>query len=139
MRILEVGFNARGPFANDAVDVFDPGRASRIAAARAEIDAARANEALARDGVTMEVVAAWHRLRAAREMASVAETAAKQASAAERIVRDRYGAGLTTITEQLRAQSAAVAARFDGIAARYDAVVAYAELLRVEGDLHEIF
>jgi outer membrane protein len=119
------------------LELFDRGRSARIAAARGEIDAARAGEALARDGVTMEVVTAWHRLRAAREMSAVAATAAERAEAASRIVRDRYGVGLTTITEQLRAQTALVSARFDHLAARYDALVAQAELLRATGDLND--
>ncbi|MGZ5472761.1 MAG: TolC family protein [Thermoanaerobaculia bacterium] len=119
-------------------DLFDRGRSARIAAARAEIDAARAGEALARDAVTMEVVTAWHRLRTARESASVAAQAVGQADAAARIVRDRYEQGLTTITEQLRAQTALVSARFELLAARYESLVAQAELLRATGDLNDV-
>lgn len=119
-------------------ELFDRGRPARIAAARAEIDAARAGEALARDAVTMEVVTAWHRLRTARESAAVAERAVEQAEAAARIVRDRYEQGLTTITEQLRAQTALVSARFELLAARYESLVAQAELLRATGDLNDV-
>ena len=119
-------------------ELFDRSRPSRIAAARSEIDAARAAESIARDAVTMEVVTAWHRLRAARARTSVAATAAIQAEAAARIVRDRYTAGLVTITEQLRAQTALAGARLDAIAARYESLVAYAELLRATGDLNHV-
>lgn len=119
-------------------ELFDRGRPARIAAARAEIDAARAGEALARDAVTMEVVSAWHRQRTARESAAVAEQAVEQADAAARIVRDRYEQGLTTITEQLRAQTALVSARFELLAARYESLVAQAELLRATGDLNDV-
>ena len=121
-----------------AMEVFDRARPARIAAARGEIDTARAGEAIERDAVTMEVVTAWHRLRAAREMAAVATTAAGQADAAARIVRDRYGEGLTTITEHLRAQTALVTARFDQLAARYESLAAQAELLRAIGDLNDV-
>lgn len=120
------------------MEVFDRARPARIAAARGEIETARAAEAIERDAVTMEVVTAWHRLRAAREMAAVAATAAGQADAASRIVRDRYGEGLTTITEQLRAQTALVTARFDQLAARYESLAAHAELLRAIGDLNDV-
>jgi len=120
------------------MEVFDRGRPARIAAARGEIDAARAGEAIRRDAVTMEVVTAWHRLRAAREMAGVAATAAGQAEAAARIVRDRYAEGLTTITEHLRAQTALVTARFDQLAARYESLAAHAELQRAIGDLNDV-
>jgi outer membrane protein len=120
------------------MEVFDRGRPARIAAARGEIDVAHAGEAIGRDAVTMEVVTAWHRLRAAREMAAVATTAARQADAAARIVRDRYAEGLTTITEHLRAQTALVTARFDQLAARYESLAAHAELLRAIGDLNDV-
>ncbi|HEV2722386.1 MAG TPA: TolC family protein, partial [Thermoanaerobaculia bacterium] len=62
----------------------------------------------------------------------------EQADAAARIVRDRYEHGLTTITEQLRAENALVRARLGLLAARYDYVVGYAELLRATGDLNDI-
>jgi outer membrane protein TolC len=120
------------------LELFDRARPARIAAARAGIEAARAGETMARDAVTMDVVAAWHRLRAARETTNVAATAAQQAEAAARIVRDRYEQGLTTITEQLRAQTALVSARFALLAARYESVVAHAELLRATGEPNDV-
>jgi len=120
------------------IDLFDRARPARVAAARAEIDVARAGDSMARDAVTMEVIAAWQRLRTARESALVAAAAVEQAQAAARIVRDRYEHGLTTITEQLRAQTALVSARFELLAARYESVVAHAELLRATGDLNDV-
>jgi outer membrane protein TolC len=120
------------------IDLFDRARPARIAEARAGINAARAGDAMARDAVTMEVITAWQRLRAARESASVAAAAVEQAQAAARIVRDRYEHGLTTITEQLRAQTALVSARFELLAARYESVVAHAELLRATGELNDV-
>ena len=120
------------------LDVFDRTRPARIAASRAESEAASADETMARDAVTMESIAAWHRLAVARKTASVAAAAVEQAESAARIVRDRYEQGLTTITEHLRAQTALVSARFDLLAARYETVVAHAELLRATGDLHDV-
>ena len=120
------------------LDLFDRARPARVAAARADIESARAGEAMARDAVTMEVVTAWHRLRVGRESAAVAETSVQHAEAAARIVRDRYEHGLTTITEQLRAQTALVSARFELLAARYESLVAHVELLRDTGDLNDV-
>ena len=120
------------------IDLFDRARPARIAAARAESEAVSAAETIARDAVTMESIAAWHRLRVARETASVAAGAVGQAQSAARIVRDRYEQGLTTITEQLRAQTTLVSARFDLLAAQYETVLAHAELLRATGDLHDV-
>lgn len=120
------------------LELFDRARPARVAAARAETEAVSAGETIARDAVTMESIAAWHRLRVASETASVAAAAVEQAQSAARIVRDRYEQGLTTITEHLRAQTALVSARFDLLAARYETVVAHAELLRATGDLHDV-
>lgn len=120
------------------LDVFDRSRPARVAAARAESESARAGETMARDAVTLESLAAWHRLRVARESAAVAAAASGQAQSAARIVRDRYEQGLTTITEHLRAQTALVSARFELLAARYETVIAHAELLRAMGDLHDV-
>jgi outer membrane protein TolC len=119
------------------LELFDRARPARVAAARAESEAVRAGETIARDAVTMESIAAWHRLRVAGETASVAAAAVEQAQSAARIVRDRYEQGLTTITEHLRAQTTLVSARFDLLAARYETVVAHAELLRAAGDLRD--
>jgi outer membrane protein TolC len=120
------------------LELFDRARPARVAAARADLDTARAGEAIARDAATIEAVTLWHRLHAARESAVVAERAVTQAEAAARIVGDRYEQGLTTITEQLNAQSAVVTARFELLAARYEAVIAKAELLRATGDLDDV-
>lgn len=123
---------------NVTLELFDRARPARVAAARGAIDAARASEALARDAVTLEVIAAWHRLRAADAAASVAATAVGQAEAAARIVRDRHAEGLVPITEHLRAQTALVAARSDLLAARYARLAAHADLLRATGDLDNV-
>jgi outer membrane protein len=121
-----------------SLDLFDRTRPARIAAARAGAARAVSDVAAARDAVTMEIVSAWYRLESSRESALVATAAAEQAGRAAAIVRDRYQNGLTTITEQLRAQSALASARFAALAARYEYVVAYAELLRATGDLEDV-
>lgn len=120
------------------VDLFDPGKRAQIAEARAGIEAARAEIAAAKDRATMEIVAAWHRARVARERIGVAAKSVERAAAAERIVRDRYEHGLTTITEQLRAQTALFTARLELLATRYDYVIGYAELLRATGGLTDV-
>ena len=120
------------------LDLFDRARSARVAAARAESDAVSAAETMARDAVTLEAIAAWHRLRVATETASVAAAAVEQAREGARIVRDRYEQGLTPITEHLRAQTTLVSTHFELLAAQYETVVARAELLRATGDLHDV-
>lgn len=133
-------FRGRNPDHTLAVvasfDLFDGGKLARVAEARAGVEEARAAESAARDAVTMEIVGSYHRARAARQRVGVAAKAVEQAEAATGIVRDRYEHGLTTITEQLRAETALVRARLGLLAARYDYVVGYAELLRATGDLN---
>jgi outer membrane protein TolC len=121
-----------------SLDLFDGGRNARIASARAALDSVHSGEAMARDQVTMEVVTAWNRVRAARERIGVAKKSAESADAASRIVRDRYENGLTTITEHLRAQTALFTARLELLAARYDHVAGQAELLRASGGLDDV-
>lgn len=121
-----------------SIDVFDAGKYARISVARAGVDGAKAVEAMMRDKVEMETVSAWHRVNAARQQLEVASTAAEQAAAAARIVHDRYENGLTTITEELRAQTALVGARLALLAARHQYITGYAELLRSTGGLHDI-
>ena len=121
-----------------ALDLFDPGKRAQIAEARAAIDIARAEQTAARDRATMEIVAAWHRARVAHERIGVAATSVERAEAAARIVHDRYEHGLTTITEQLRAQTALVTARLELLAARHDYVIGHAELLRATGGLTDV-
>jgi len=66
------------------------------------------------------------------------ERATAQAAEAARIVRDRYEAGLTPITEVLRADTTAVAARLARLAANYEYMTGYAELLRATGQFESI-
>ncbi|HUP62333.1 MAG TPA: TolC family protein [Thermoanaerobaculia bacterium] len=120
------------------IDLFDAGKYARIAEARANVEGARAMEAMTRDKVVMETIAAWNRANAARQQVGVAAIAVQQAEAASRIVQDRYDNGLTTITEVLRAQTALVGARLALLDARYQAVTGHAELLRSTGGLRDI-
>ncbi len=121
-----------------SIDIFDGAKYARIAEARAGLEGAKAMETMMRDKVVMETVSAWHRVNAAKQQLEVARTAADQAAAAARIVQDRYENGLTTITEDLRAQTALVGARLALLAARHQYITGYAELLRSTGELHDI-
>ena len=90
------------------------------------------------DRVTLEIVTAWHHLRSAEERVALATKAASQAEAAARIICDRYDNGLTTISEQLRADTEVLRAQLDLLAARHDHVIGQAELLRSTGGLHDV-
>jgi outer membrane protein TolC len=88
------------------LNVFDPGRGARVSQARAHESMAQAEaEALAQQ-VQLEVVRAQQQFVSARDRLALSARAVSQATEALRIVQDRYQAGLITITEVLRAQTA---------------------------------
>ena len=123
--------------ASVSFNVFDAGRKSRIAQARAAQSIANAEQEHLANQVRFEIVRAYQQYVSARQrLGAVAEVSA-QASETLRIVQDRYHAGITTITELLRAQTALVRARSDLLAARYDQYLSYANLLLATGQLKD--
>jgi outer membrane protein len=116
-------------------NLFDVGRAARIRqAVAAEAVAAAEQEQLANQ-IRFEVVRAYQQYVSARERVSVATRVVGQAKEALRIVQDRYQAGLTTITETLRAETTFVRARLMLLSARYDHYTGYAAVLLATGRL----
>lgn len=132
--------NGSGDYAAGATvsfNVFDAGRKTRIAQARAVESIARAEQERLANQIRFEIVRAYQQYVTARErLEAVAEVSA-QASETLRIVQDRYHAGITTITELLRAETALVRARSDVLAARYDQYLSYASLLLATGQLKD--
>ncbi len=142
-------FGASGPTISDndddtlygavvTLDILQPGRWGRMAEARAGEKAAEAEAERLRRNAEVEILSAHYRLTAARQSLDVAERNVARAEEAFRIVRDRYAEGLTTITEQLRAQTALLGARLNLLAARSAARVSYAGVLLASGRLESI-
>jgi outer membrane protein TolC len=119
-------------------NLLDPGRAYRVSEARAQELAAEAGVDQIRNDAELDILTAHNRFMTAKQRLVVGESAAAQAAEAARIVRDRYDAGLTTITEVLRADTTAVAARLARLAANYEYATGYAELLRATGQFDSI-
>jgi outer membrane protein TolC len=88
-----------------------------------------------RSGVRLETRQAYLETLAAQQRAAAARDAVEQARESLRIVQNRYQAGLTTITELLRAQAAQLDARTMYLAALHDWQVARAQLERAAGTL----
>ena len=119
-------------------NVFDAGRNARIDQSRAaELIATAQQEELANQ-IRFEVMRAYHQYVSARERMAVVAQVTAQATETLRMVQDRYHAGLTTITELLRAQTALVRARSDVLAARYEQYVGYANVLLAAGRLKDV-
>jgi outer membrane protein len=109
---------------------------------RARLDEARARERQSesqveyfRSGVRLEVRQAFLEVSAAEQRAAAARDAVEQAKESLRIIQNRYEAGLATITDSLRAQTAQLEARTAYLSALHDWQVARAQLERAAGKL----
>ena len=94
--------------------------------AAAEVDAARA-------AAHVDVVTAFHRRQSASARQAAGRAAVEQARESQRIVRNRFEAGLATVTDVLRASSALVDAETQRVSAIVDAMVSDAMLNRALG------
>jgi outer membrane protein len=103
---------------------------ARFAAFRAEALRKRADLA-----IQLEVQTARQDLIAAEQRIDVASAAAAEAEEAHRIIQNRHQAGLTTITELLRSETALAESRTRRLAAIYDHRVAAATLEYAAGTL----
>lgn len=108
---------------------------ARLAEAKARERQADRNLEAFRSGVRLEVRQAYLETRAAEKRAAAARDAVEQARESLRIIQNRYEAGLTDITELLRAQTAQLEARTAWLVALYDWHVARAALERAAGRL----
>ncbi len=103
---------------------------ARFAEERAEALLKRADSA-----IQLEVRKAYLDVRAAAQRLEVTTVAVAEAEEAHRIVQNRHVAGLTTVTELLRSDTALSAARTRKLAAVYDLRVAAAALEHAAGSL----
>ncbi len=137
-RYLAGGSSDYAAGASVIFNIFDAGRTARIDQARAAESMATAEAEQLANQIRFEVVRAYHQYVSARERLKVAAQVEAQAAETLRIVQDRYHAGLTTITELLRAQTSLVRARSDVINARHDQYLGYANLLLATGSLKDV-
>jgi outer membrane protein TolC len=107
--------------------------AARLRSATEARSRAAAEADDARAAVQVEVVAALRRLQAATARRAAGRAAVDQARESQRITRDRFEAGLATVTDVLRASSAVVDAESHRVSAAVDAMVSEATLRRALG------
>jgi outer membrane protein len=108
---------------------------ARIAESRFAIDRARADEQRVDSAVRMEVRRAWSALAAARQRIEVAKAAADEAAESLRITQNRYQAGMTTVTDLLRNETAVLESRTRYLTAIHDQRIAAAALELAAGAL----
>ncbi|MBL8187779.1 MAG: TolC family protein [Acidobacteria bacterium] len=119
-------------------NLLDAGRNARIAQARAAANLAASEQQHLTNQIRLEVVRAHQQFVSARERLKVAERIIAQASEALRITQDRYQAGLTTITEVLRAETTLTRARLIVLSARHDFYVGFASVMLSTGRLTDV-
>lgn len=117
-------------------DLFDGGaRRAQLAASHARERQAEALRIQMASGIRLAVREAFLNLNAARQRVQVSRDAASQAEDSLEILRNRYQAGLVTITDLLSGEAAHARAQRDYLGAVYDERIAYATLELATGEL----
>ncbi len=110
---------------------------ARIEEASSAVTRAHAQERQATEGVKLEIRRAQADMDAAGQRIAVAESAVAQAEESLRITKNRYEAGLTTVTELLRNESALAEVQFRRFAAIHDQRLAGVALEFAMGTLNQ--
>jgi outer membrane protein TolC len=117
-------------------NVFDGGaNRARLAQSHARRRQAEALQSQMASAVRLQVREAFLNLKAAGDRVEVTREAAAQAEESLRIIQNRYEAGLTTITDLLRAETAHTSARKNFLNAVFDCRVGFAALELATGEL----
>ena len=106
---------------------------ARLSETAHAVERASAERASADSAIRLDVRNAWLRLDAARGRVDVGATAVSQARESQRIIRDRYDAGLVGVGDVLRAEQALLDAELQHTAAQVDVITAAALLDRAVG------
>ena len=117
-------------------NLFDGGaKAARLRESRARELQAQAIQSQMASAVRLQVREAYLNLGTAQKRLEVVRDAKSQAAESLRITQNRYEAGLATITELLRAETAKVAADKNSLNAIFDYRLSYAALELATGEL----
>jgi outer membrane protein len=117
------------------IDLFSRDREARLSAERASLSRAEATRKMAEDNIRLDVRKAWFDHDASRQMLDVSRASVQHAEESLRMVRDRYEAGLATITDLLRAEDADRTSRVNYWHSVYRYIVTYAALELASGEL----
>jgi outer membrane protein TolC len=118
-------------------DIFQGGaKRAQLARERALEEKVTSMKQVASDGVRLEVRRAYFNLDSARQELEVARAAIAQAQDSLRINQDRYGSGLSTVTDLLGAEEATQRSQTDYWEAVYRFHTSYASLELASGGLN---
>jgi outer membrane protein len=108
---------------------------ARIAEASSSLLQAQAERDRLSSSLRLELRRAWEDLRAAAQQVDVAQTSVAEAEESLRITKNRFGAGMSTVTDLLRTEAALLDARTLYAAALHDQHIAAALLELASGKL----
>ena len=114
------------------------GEAARARAAAYAVERARSQKTSVERAARVELLAARERLDAALAREDVAIGAVSHARESERIIRERYEAGLAGVTDVLHAANAVLEAESLEITSHVDALVAFVMLDRALGHVPDV-
>jgi outer membrane protein len=118
-----------------AVDILPFGKRAQLARAGAGKERAEAQAAMQQQQARVEVSRAHIHKQTAALQLKTANVAMQQAEESLRILKNRYGAGLATMTDVLRAEDASRQSQSNYWHAVYGNAMSYAELLYSRGIL----
>ncbi len=119
------------------IDLIPAAKRQNLAAARIEVSRTEALRAAADREIQLQVTRCYYEHRTAGQMLVVAKTSLSQTEESLRILQERYGAGLATITELLRAEDAERQAKANYWQAVYRNTLTYATLSFADGTLNQ--
>ena len=117
------------------LDILPLGTRARLRAEQARRQKSEAQAQTAELQIRLAVERAFTGHQTAERMVATAQAAMQQSTEGLRILRNRYNAGLATMTDLLRAEDAERQSRNDYWRAAYGNAVAYAQLLYATGQL----
>ncbi len=120
------------------INVFDGARTrAAVRAAKAELAAARADEAKARLNLRLDLQQAFLGVQEAWERLGVVRKSLETAREAHRIVQEQYQQGAADVSILLQTQVGVTAMQTRAAAAQYDYLTALSNLQRAKGELAE--
>ena len=117
------------------LDILPFGKRAHLLAAKAKQQQAEAQQRASEQAIRLGVEKAWTAHRTAELQVKTAKAAMAQAAESLRILRNRYHAGLATMTDLLRAEDAQRRSQNDYWRAVYGDTVTYTQLMYATGKL----
>jgi len=119
------------------IDILPVGKRENLAAAKIDLQRADAATIAADQQIRLEVTRAYYEHKAAQQMLEVARATTSQASESLRLMKDRYDAGLATMTELLRVEDVQRQSQTNYWQAVFRDVLTYANTRFAAGTLNQ--